>query len=248
MYLFEPGHSPYDLRWRMFGVDVRVHPLFWLLAVILGFNLVRDPQYGFALLLIWVVCVFFSILVHEFGHVLAFRVFGVDSHVVLFSFGGLAIPDRHIYSRWKRIIVSLAGPFAQLLIFAALLGLVALMVAQEFKPHLLVSEAIEFLLQINLFWALFNLIPVYPLDGGHVSRDFLDGVIPHGRGIRVSLIISLVVAAALAIHSLAPHLAGRFVPYLPSFGMLGAIMFGMLAVQSYQMLQEESNPPWRREG
>ena len=86
--LFEPERTQFDLNWRMFGIPVRVHPWFWLMGVILGWSAVeRGVQY----LVLWIVCVFVSILVHEFGHVFMGLVFGSRGHIVLYSFGGLAV-------------------------------------------------------------------------------------------------------------------------------------------------------------
>ena len=88
MLFMEPSQTPYDLRWRMFGVPVRVHPRFWLVSVIMGWNTVHE---GFQYLLIWVACSFASILIHEFGHVAMGQIFGSRGHIVLYGFGGLAI-------------------------------------------------------------------------------------------------------------------------------------------------------------
>ena len=266
MFLFEPAHTAFDLHFRVGGVPIRVHPLFWLLSAILGFQLLNV---GFPPFLVWMACVFFSILVHELGHVAMFCAFGAQAHVVLYAFGGLAIPDRRLHSRWQRIAVSFAGPFAQLLILVAvavalsiagrggfqlvlafvleLLGVSAhLPDLRDFPP--LALEAIFILIEINLFWALLNLLPIFPLDGGQISRDFLEGVLPGGQGVRASLGISLVLAGLLAVHCVASANGAHFIPFLPEFGgMYSAMMFGMLAVQSFQMLQEQSNPPWRRE-
>ena len=111
----------------------------------------------------------------------------------------------------------------------------------------MVAEAVSFLLWINLFWGLVNLLPIFPLDGGQATRDLLDGLMPGGQGRRVAMGISLVVAGVLTVHCVASAHGYVLVPFLPSLGGgYAAMMFGMLAVQSYLMLQQESNPPWRR--
>ena len=76
MLLGEPPRTGGDLNFQLFGIPVRVHPLFWLIAVLLGIS--GDPQP--AEILLWVVAVFVSILVHELGHALTMRAFG---HVAL---------------------------------------------------------------------------------------------------------------------------------------------------------------------
>src|SRR5262245_17621863 len=89
----EPQPTNYDLHFRVAGVPVRVHPLFWLVTVILGAGGGRFDPVPVGL---WVVAVFISILVHELGHVAAFRYYGVGSHVVLHAFGGLAVADSEV--------------------------------------------------------------------------------------------------------------------------------------------------------
>src|SRR5215471_17040999 len=92
----EPARTPYDLNFRLFGFPVRIHPLFWLGTVLLGSNLLHQDN-GLLFLAIWIVVVFVSILVHEFGHGLAYRRYGSHAHVILWMFGGLAVgsPDVH---------------------------------------------------------------------------------------------------------------------------------------------------------
>jgi stage IV sporulation protein FB len=266
MFLLEPGHTGFDLHFSVFGIPVRVHPMFWLVSAIMGFSFLHV---SIALFLIWVGCVFFSILVHELGHVLMFRTFGVNAHVVLYAFGGLAIPTHGLYNRWKRIAVSFAGPLAQFLLLAVmavafamtgldrlqwflhiLLGTLGIRTETfvEIDLHPLLMEAIFFLAWINLIWALINLLPVYPLDGGQISRDFLDGVMPRGQGVRTSLGISMVVAGIFCVNSIAAAHGEPLIPFLPAGGNYTAIMFGLLALESFQLLQQQSNSPWRREG
>ena len=264
MFLLEPGQTAWDLNWRMFGIAVRVHPMFWLVAAIMGFSFLQE---GFPPFLVFVGCFFFSMLIHELGHVIMFRTCGANANIVLYAFGGIAIPNRRIANRWQRIAISFAGPFAEFLIIAAVVVALAArdprnvpMVGHfvlsffgvrsgtgfdlDLPP--LVELAASILIQLNLFWALLNLLPIFPLDGGQISRDFLDGMMPGGRGKRASLGISLVLAGLLTVHSIATANGHRFIPYLPPFGMLGTIMFASLAIQSFQLLQQESNPPWRR--
>jgi hypothetical protein len=66
---------------------VRIHPAFWLIAAILGFD---AEQFDAVELLVWVIVVLVSILVHELGHALAVRRSGWVSRIILYHFGGLA--------------------------------------------------------------------------------------------------------------------------------------------------------------
>src|ERR1700722_8245857 len=73
--LQEPNQTPFDLRWRMLGTDIRVHPFFWILALFLGWYRMpgQDGPTKMLYLALWVACVFVSVLLHEFGHVLMGR-------------------------------------------------------------------------------------------------------------------------------------------------------------------------------
>jgi Zn-dependent protease len=231
--LFEPNRTDYDLRWEMYGVPIRVHPSFWLVSVILGWSFI---EIGLEAVASWVACSFVSILLHEFGHVLMGRVFGSRGHIVLYSFGGLAIGSNALNNRWKRVAVSAAGPGIQLALWAILwlfqqpiLG--SLMSLGQMGKLIYLQ-----LYVINLYWPLLNLLPIWPLDGGQISRNTLEGLSPR-NGLRTSLVVSIATAGFFAINSLMAMNGQPVVPWLPSGGMLTVMFFGMFAVENYQELQ-----------
>ncbi len=239
----EPPHTSYDLHFRVAGFNVRIHPFFWLATVLLGAN----NQSTFVTILLWVISVFVSILVHELGHTLAFRYFGQRSHIVLHSFGGLAVPDADYgYGRSSRsdthtsqILIALAGPAAGFLL-AGLVALIVLATGHTFEldnfnlPTLPTIEhrnariLVYYMMQVNIFWGLINLLPVYPLDGGQIARQLFDMYSPH-NSLRQSLIVSIAVGAGVAVVA-AFRLDEIWI----------AIMFGILAFMSYQALQQLS--------
>jgi Zn-dependent protease len=237
VFLAEPEPTSFDLRWRMFGVPVRVHPLFWLVSALLGWDLIEA---GKEYLLIWVACVFFSILLHEMGHVIMGRIFGTRGHIILYGMGGLAVGSNHLDRRWQRILVSFAGPLIQLLFYFLLKYTLFLWlphVRQDWLEHIFGTVGI--LLSINLFWPLLNLLPIWPLDGGMITREVCQGI-SRRRGVSVSLGISLVTAGALAAHGVLARIYGRpLIPYVPT-GMFMILFFAMFAVSSYQALQMEN--------
>jgi Zn-dependent protease len=275
--LVEPDSTPFDLRFRLFKTPVRVHPLFWVLSGFLGWGLTqsRNPVTGnsFGDLLVWIGCTFVSILLHEFGHVWAFRAFGNDAHILLHSMGGLAIPDGASPRRWQRIIVSAAGPGIQLVLWAALVGLIWGGVLPRpwifrdvswLPPGDLLEQGrtplaflVGLLLLINLVWPIFNLLPIWPLDGGQITREVCEGLSP-GRGALTSLWISLAVCVVLAGNELlgmngkAP--LAQLSPYLSGGSMFNAIFFALLAFGSFQAIQYENSRrrsyddelPWER--
>jgi Zn-dependent protease len=263
--LAEPSRTAYDLQFEFLGFPVRVTPFFWLMAIVLGYNLAAGvhDELGekspgqFVLLAMWVAAVFISILVHELGHAIAMRRYGQRAYVVLYHFGGRAIPDafgsmfRQGYRRPEdHIIISLAGPGAQLLL--AVVILLALRFTGfslmffvwpvdmlfpppqgRLLPSMLLDVMLFFLIVPSIIWALFNLLPVFPLDGGQISRALFT-MFNSSTGVRDSLILSLATAALAAVY------------FLSTNEMFGAIMFISLAVSSYQLLQmaRYGGGPW----
>ena len=244
--LGEPPRTPYDVSFPILGVNVRVTPWFWLMAVVLGYSMVvSDSRVGEAsrglLFALWIAAVFLSILIHELGHSMAFRRYGIDSYIVLYHFGGVAVPSRswgfqasQHGSTNSRVIISAAGPGAQL----AAAGIVMILVRLSghaipnsvywlldwFAPQpkglpdipMPMYFAVDYFLWPSVFWALLNLIPVYPLDGGQIAREWF--------GVLNSFKISMAAAAAVVLFAFT--LPGR-----PVFLM---VMFAVLGYQSYQ--------------
>ncbi len=244
--LLEPGQTRYDLHFDLFGTAVRVHPFFWLLTVILGWSALDSPN-PFLSLFVWVVAVFLSILLHEFGHIWMGKAFGSDGYIVLYSFGGLAVGSNDVRHRWQRILVSLAGPAIQLLLYGAIIGGLYLVgpVWLARQPDA-ARDFVWYLFAINLYWPLLNLLPIWPLDGGQVCRELCGYASPRG-GLRASLLVSVAVAGLLCVNGLTARARGHgFIPYVPAGGY-SAFLFGMLAVESYMLLQR-TQTPWRYEG
>ena len=252
---FEPSPTAYDISWRMFGTHIRVSPWFWLMTVLLGWSY---SHLGFVYLFVWLACVFVSVLVHEFGHVMMGRMFGTDGHIVLFGLGGLAIGSNALSNRWQRIAVSFAGPGAGFLLLAGVIALAwkgihigwdetGYVPWPEFSGLKNLSPpmnmAILFLIWINLAWGFLNLLPIWPLDGGQISRDFFSWVSPE-NGVKTAYGISMVVAGLLALNAALPQ-ERAFIPGLGRNDWFMAIFFASFAFNSYQALQAENRRrPW----
>ena len=246
MFLFQqPPPTRYDLHFTIAGIPVSVHPLFWLIALLLG-------SAGDLLLLpIWVLVLFVSILVHELGHAFAFRRYGQHSRIVLHFAGGLTIPESVSWgggwasvalSRWQEIFIAIAGPGAGFLFAGLIILIVSLTGGSVMTTWLLgfiplpltpalsfggqyLSIFVAWLLWINTFWGLINLMPVQPLDGGNVARNLFIQYDPHD-GLRKALWLSVITGALLALVGL-----------LVFRSIYMALLFGFLAYQSYQSVQ-----------
>ena len=213
-----PAPTAYDVKFPLLGIPVRINPLFWVMAAALGWE-AHDRFY----VLIWIGCVFLSILVHEFGHGLtAGRLSGRRASVTLYLMGGLCSYDGEADQGhpWRRAAVLIMGPMAGFLLFGIVLatGLAVLGFALvwPFGPiyvhqppswfvHLpewvVTSVVVAYtdLLMINLFWGLFNLLPIYPLDGGQLTHLALS---THDRreGPGRAFIVGIIAAGGLAIY------------------------------------------------
>jgi len=215
--------TQFDLRFSMFGIPIRVHPLFWALTAANGWH----PE-NFNLTFLWVACVFVSILVHELGHALFALRFGWPPEIVLYVFGGYAsyYPGRG-HTTGRKVTISFAGPAAGFLLYGIIW--VVEWAVLRFRLVPIDAESVYlwiFFLQmkyINLWWGLVNLLPVYPLDGGQISRELLMHWRPRG-GMEISLKLSLLVGAAVAGYFFMHHMTWP------------AILFAMLAVESLQHL------------
>jgi stage IV sporulation protein FB len=165
MFGVEP--TPVDLQFRLGRIPVRVHPGFWLVGVLGGWQ----PD-DLRLTFIWVACLFVSILIHELGHALTAEAFGWPSEILLYHFGGLAFSQRYRGNTpWRSIAVSLAGPFAGFAFFGLIYGVVKFWPGSKQHWDTYVWYAIAQLIFINLWWGIVNLAPVLPLDGGRVCES-----------------------------------------------------------------------------
>src|SRR5262249_53223080 len=157
---------------------------------------------------------------------------GADSHIVLYSFGGLAIGSNALSSRWKRIAVAFAGPLAGFLFYGLLWVGGYFRLFEGWPIHAVM--AVVFLKNINLYWGLINLLPVWPLDGGQISRELFVWGTP-GKGVRASLAISVTVGALVAVDAAAGYNDATFIPYiLPTGGWYCGGLFALLAFSNYQ--------------
>ncbi|MEL6105049.1 MAG: site-2 protease family protein [Planctomycetota bacterium] len=267
MLLQEPPESEYDLRFMVMGFPVRISWTFWLGAIVFGYyfctgfaGLAGNPavEQGSTLgigplLLVWAFCLLVSILIHELGHALAFRYYGLHASIVLYHFGGLAIPTGSLspgrsisrIGEREQLIISFAGPALQIaaaIVLALIVKLAGYQVAiflhmpvyldriptmanGEMIPSQGLYALVSFFVYPSIVWALLNLVPVWPLDGGHIARSI---VVMTGGTIAQSLWISVISAGALALYAL------RYQEPMM------AVFFGTFAFMSYQMLHPMS--------
>lgn len=190
---------------KLGSIPVRIQGWFILMALLLGAN-ERDP----AKLGIWVVVVVVSVVVHELGHALVGKAFGLLPSIELHGMGGTtsfrapAKPaqgeeaERRALGTGKSVAISLAGPFAG---FVFALVVIIARFAGFHPTHPLALYAVSLLFMVNIGWGIFNLLPILPLDGGNVLKSVLTAITSK-NGEKVARIISVVVAAAIALYAI----------------------------------------------
>ena len=214
------------VQFHLLGFPVTVQPWHWAILAFCGGALgIRDPED--LLRLLFMPAGFVSILIHELGHALTMRQFGCRHiSIVLHGFGGYALSQGARFTRWQQMLVSLAGPLLQAACGLFLLFLLreSLSAMSEWARRLTGSFVL-----ISLYWAILNLIPVFPLDGGQVLKAFLGP-----RRIQLTLGISMSVAIVVAC-----------LIYLTSGSILFPILLVYMAVENYKALKHgESSRGW----
>ncbi len=139
---------------------------------------------------------FLSVLIHELGHALTARAYGVQTReITLWLLGGVAQLEQIPRARGAEAVIAIAGPIVSVLL-SGLFGLLR---------GLLPSTATEgqfllgYLSFINLSLALFNLLPALPLDGGRILRSLLALYQPYLAATRTAVTISKIVAFGLGL-------------------------------------------------
>ncbi len=189
------------LRFRLFGVPFEIGLYFWIGSALLG-GRVATGQNAVGLLLIWVACAFVSIVVHELGHALAARRCGVESAVELHAIGGVTRMFGRTLTRAESFWVTFCGPAAGFALYLAAFAVNRWFYPAAYPedlyfsaltPALAGGAAVNFLLRINFWWTIFNLLPILPLDGGQLLRGILGP-----RFLKLTEGIGVFVAGALA--------------------------------------------------
>ena len=242
MFIAEPNTTKFDVHFSVGKIPVRVHPMFWLISIVFGALAVRGASTNiFVGMALWTAAVFVSILVHELGHAIAAKAHGWPPRIVLYSMGGLAIYAPTRSTRKSRIIIDFMGPGAGFILGGIIIAAVLLTghsipipgvgVELGSGPSFLAGGGrlelfVLFMLYVNIFYGLLNLAPVQPLDGGGIAKAIIEKYRPRDSW-AVSLKLGIGTAGAIAIVALAVWQS-----------IFLAILFGMLAYNNWQMLQQ----------
>jgi len=179
---------------KMLGVDVHVHVTFLLLLAFVGvahWLAGRNVEAALSGVLFFA-CLFMCVLLHEFGHALAARRYGIATRdITLLPIGGVARLERMPEKPSQELVVALAGPAVNVVIAAGLF--LGLWLGGWWQPLGTLSTTsgslFERLLVANVFLVLFNLVPAFPMDGGRVLRSLLAMRMDYARATSIAAAI-----------------------------------------------------------
>ena len=210
-------------HFHFFGVPVHIEPFHFVIACLFGWMRHRDdpPAAGLVVAIsIYIVMQVVGVLLHEMGHALVGRRFGLEPFVNLSGWGGLTSwRSGRTLTPGQSILVSFAGPAVGIALGGG--ALLWSMYSPIALPEL-VNLALSDFIWVNLGWAIFNLLPVFPLDGGQIMKAVFDKFLGV-RGIRITHVISMLVGGAIV---------GLGVL---SMNLLIAVLFGQLVYLNWQL-------------
>ena len=204
---------------RLGQIPVRVHFSFFLTMLFLGASGGRVDLAG---IVMWSAIAFVSVLIHELGHALMGKAFGLTPQIDLHGMGGLTswTAGKRL-TPGRNILVSLAGPFAGFFVGAAVIAANA----AHLIPHTeFAQRTYEVALWVNIGWGVFNLLPMLPLDGGNVMASGLRWIFG-ARAERPARYISILVAVGVAAFGAAHQL------------LWIALLAGLHVIQNVQSLR-----------
>ena len=186
------------------GIKVLVHWTFVLLpAWIIGSGLMEGRAVEQLLAEVGLVLiVFFCVVLHEFGHALTARRFGIRTRdITLLPIGGVASLERMPEEPRQEFWITIAGPLVNLVIAALALVVIAATGLSLFFSDVLLgattwTSVLSFVFVANVSLFLFNLVPAFPMDGGRILRSLLSMRLPRDRATRIASMVGRVFAVA----------------------------------------------------
>lgn len=205
------------MKWsfRLFsfaGTEVRIHATFFLLLLFVAGQglLTQGPALAIELML-FIVVMFACVVLHEFGHVLAARGYGIRTpDITLLPIGGIARLERMPRKPSQELVVAICGPLVNVIIAAAIYLIAGIQAG--FDPSYDFGKTGHFFEKImvwNVFMVVFNLIPAFPMDGGRVLRALCALFLDYGKATRLAATIgqaiAMIVVVAMLLNQVAFH-------------------------------------------
>jgi len=211
---------------RVAGIQLRIHVTFLLLIFWVAL--------GSASAAIFVLLLFLCVVLHEFGHAIAAKGYGINTpDITLLPIGGVARLERIPEEPKQELVIALAGPLVNVIIAACLYVVIGARGHVTPEAAVQSGDMLAGLLQINVLLLLFNLLPAFPMDGGRVLRALLATRFSYARATQVAATVGQAFAFLFGIVGLfgIPGLyhANPFLIFIAFFVYLGASQEAALA-------------------
>lgn len=180
------------------GIPIRLHRSFLLLgSLYLGMETWTGGQSGAVNALVLAVLLFTCVALHELGHAVAARRYGLETRdITLYPFGGIARLEGRPEPGWPEAAIAAAGPGVNLA-----LAILALPLAYHDLPLAWVF------VMINLLMGVLNLLPAFPMDGGRVLRSLLTLRSDEQTATEQSLFLSRILAGLMIVAGIFTHIS-----------------------------------------
>ncbi len=239
---------------RVFGINVRIHVLF---VIWIGFQIMQAGHEWFSLALLYGV-LFGVVLLHEFGHCFGARAVGGDAeNIILWPLGGLAYADAPM-TPWAQFVTVASGPLVNLVLCLISGAVVISHFGWVVAPFLLhnpfgglylpgdelgwIGYVIAFY-EVNLFLLAFNILPIYPMDGGQLFQCLLWPFIGLQTAIQTACMVGLVGCAGLGIWGMSQDGGGMLI-FIAIFGAMTCIQ-RLQALRCGYVVDERYAPRYR---
>jgi len=226
---------------RYFGIPVFIH---WTCILIIGFvgyvSFTEEMDLlGTAAFSLYLACVFFCVVLHEYGHALMARRYGIGTHdIILSPIGGIARLDSIPSDPKGELMIAIAGPLVNLAIALFIVGGLYLfklgIVLPDADGFTILTNPVGFahlILLVNVVLFLFNLIPAFPMDGGRILRALLSFKMDRLKATFIASSLGKILAIGFLI----------FAAYnnIPSLFFIGIFIF-IVAGREYKTLKERN--------
>lgn len=221
---------------RVFGIQLAVHFTFFLLLAYIGWEGWQDSGWiGLALSVGLTVAFFVCVILHELGHSLTAMRYGVNvPRILLTPIGGMAQFDRIPRKPSAELLITIAGPAVNFAIALVLVLFVGLPAGWPFHADYqdTLAGVLQLLLTWNLLMGTFNLLPVFPMDGGRIFRALLARHMNYVEATRVAVMVGRVLSLGFAFLAL-------FYFHRPMIGVLFTFIFLAGNAEYRQLLRRE---------
>lgn len=231
---------------KLSGIGVYVHWTFSFIMLYIAYQVMSQGGDMWAIIRgeIFLLLLFLCVVLHEMGHALAARKYGVDTlHIVLYPIGGIASLERIPEKPFEEFIVAIAGPMVNVGI-AFGLGLYIYLFAgvpfveEDATPFITLLDTFDkfifALMATNVGLVLFNAIPAFPMDGGRILRSLLAMKVGRIKATKVASILGQIFAIGFVVYGFLST------PFQPFIIVIGVFVY-LSAMAENRMVSSQSN-------